>query len=83
MNGFDCEKNEITKCPPRTTKEYSLNKLEVCTQSKGNLPLLGFIVADPECSSGFNLLAKKRIKFMRNDTSLIILFYIPTIFDDL
>ena len=51
MNGFDCEKNEITKCPPRTTKEYRLNKLEVCTQSKVNLPLLGFILADPESSS--------------------------------
>jgi hypothetical protein len=72
MNGFDRRKNEITKCPPRTTKEYRLNKLEVCTQSKGNLPLLGFILADPESSSAINLLAKKRINFVRKDTSLII-----------
>jgi hypothetical protein len=35
MNGFDREKNEITKCPPRTINEYRLNKLDVCTQSKG------------------------------------------------
>jgi len=72
MNGFDRKKNEITKCPPRTTKEYRLNKLEVCTQSKDNLPLLGFILADPESSSAINLPAKKRINFMRKDTSLII-----------
>jgi hypothetical protein len=72
MNGFDREKNEITKSPPRTTKEYRLNKLEVCTRSKGNLPLLEFILADPESSPAINLLAKKRINFMRKDTSLII-----------
>jgi hypothetical protein len=72
MNGYDREKNEITKCPPRTTKEYRLNKLEVCTQSNGNLPLLEFILADPESSSAINLPAKKRINFMRKDTILII-----------
>ena len=60
MNGFDREKNEITKCPPRTTKEYRLNKLEVCTQSKGNLPLLEFILAYPESNSAINLPAKIR-----------------------
>jgi hypothetical protein len=59
MNGFNREKNEITKCPPRTTKEYRLNKLDVCTQSKNNLPLSGFILPDPESSSAINLPAKK------------------------
>jgi hypothetical protein len=71
MNGLDRKKNEITKCPPRTTKEYRLNKL-VCTQSKDNLPLLGFILADPESSSAINLVAKKKINFVRKDTCLII-----------
>jgi hypothetical protein len=59
MNGFDCEKNEITKCPPRTTKEYRLNKLDVCTQRKDKLPLSRFILVDPENRSAINLPAKK------------------------
>jgi hypothetical protein len=59
VNEFDREKNEITKCPPRTTKEYRLNKLDVCTQRKDKLPLSGFILADPENRSAINLPAKK------------------------
>jgi hypothetical protein len=57
-----------TKWPPKA-KEYRLNKLEVYV-SKGNLPLLEFILAYPESSSAINLPAKIRI--MRKDTSLII-----------
>jgi hypothetical protein len=72
MDRFDHEKNEITKCPPRPTKEYRLNKLEVRTQRKGTLTPLGFILADPESSFVINLPAKKRINFMRKSTSLII-----------
>ena len=62
MRGFYRENNRITKCPSRTTLGYWLNKLEVCTQSKGNPRLIGFILADSESNAAINLPANNTIR---------------------
>lgn len=57
---------------------YRLNKLEVCTQRKCNLPLLGLILGDSESSAAINLPANNIIRMnfttKRHKSNNIILY---------